>query len=301
MTPDPTPSAAARPAARTSGPYPSRKPRDDELDVFGLTHIGKLRKQNQDHYLLASIYKRVQILSTSLSSSEQLPFGDERIAYLAMVADGVGGSEGGERASSTALEIVMRYVATSMDCYYRADSGEADFIDSLEHAAMQAHAVVVDRAQREPNVSRMATTLTLWMGVWPWYYLLQVGDSRYYLFHEGRLRQISRDQTIAQDLIDDGVLARSSANRSSYANVLSSSIGGPQTAPVVTRMPSRWGLVHLLCSDGLTKHVSDERIAERLGAMTGSKAACEALLQDALDGGGTDNITVIVGRALPKD
>ena len=92
-----------------------------------------------------------------------------------------------------------------------------------------------------------------------------------------------------------------SAGRSQFANVLSSALGGDQAAPVVTRLPSHWHQVSLLCSDGLTKHVSDERIAERLAVMTSSQQVAEQLLQDALDGGGTDNITIIVGRAVPKD
>jgi len=83
--------------------------------------------------------------------------------------------------------------------------------------------------------------------------------------------------------------------------VLSSAIGGSQTAPVVTRLQSDWRNIHLLCSDGLTKHVSDERITERLATMTSAKQVCEALLQDALDHGGSDNVTIIVGRAVRKD
>jgi protein phosphatase len=69
---------------------------------------------------------------------------------------------------------------------------------------------------------------------------------------------------------------------------------------VVTRLQAEWGNVHLLCSDGLTKHVSDERIAERIASMTSAKQVCEQLVQDALDGGGSDNITIIVGRQVPK-
>jgi len=88
--------------------------------------------------------------------------------------------------------------------------------------------------------------------------------------------------------------------QSPLSNVLASSIGGPQTAPVITRIPNSWETIHLLCSDGLTRHVPDERIAERLGAMESAKQVCEALLQDALDGGGTDNITILVGRKVPK-
>jgi protein phosphatase len=146
----------------------------------------------------------------------------------------------------------------------------------------------------------MATTLTLWIGVWPWAYLLQVGDSRYYLYRHGVLTQITRDQTMAQEFIDQGVMTRPAAMASPWANVLSSSLGGEQTAPVVTRLQSGWENTHLICSDGLTKHVSDARIAERLAGMTSARDACEKLLQDALDGGGTDNITIIVGRAVPK-
>ena len=85
------------------------------------------------------------------------------------------------------------------------------------------------------------------------------------------------------------------------AHTLSSSIGGRQTHPKVTRFDLAWGNVLLLCSDGLTRHVSDEQIREVLRSMSSAKQACEDLLQKALDGGGTDNITIVVGRALPRD
>ena len=153
----------------------------------------------------------------------------------------------------------------------------------------------------DPGGRSMATTLTLFLGVWPRAYLLQLGDSRCYLMREGTLTQITRDQTMAQELVDQGVLTRTEAPRTRWAHVLSSAIGGHQTAPVVTRVESVWNQVILLCSDGLTKHVSDERLAERLRTMTSAKQVCEALLEDALADGGTDNIAIIVGRAVKKD
>jgi protein phosphatase len=278
-----------------------RKPRDDEIDVHGLTHIGKVRKQNQDHFLLASIHKRVEVHRTSLPESHQGTFGDQRVAFVAMVADGVGGGEGGAEASATALENAMEYVASSMDCYYRSDAHEEDFINALQDAAIKSHQAVVARARRKNVEGKMATTLTLWMGVWPWIYLMQIGDSRYYVMSNGKLTQISRDQTVAQELLDKGVFTRADAARSQFANVLSSSLGGEQTVPVVTRIRSTWENINLLCSDGLTKHVSDERIAERLRTMQSARQVCEQLLQDALDGGGTDNITIIVGRSVRND
>jgi protein phosphatase len=282
-------------------PESSRKPLDDELDVFGLTHTGKVRPNNEDAFLLASIHKRVNVQATSLTDQQRLPLGDERLVVIAMVADGVGGLAGGEEASALALETAMRYVTESMDCYQRADSTQSKFIEELRAAAMRAHEALLAKKSGEGRRHRMATTLTLYMGVWPNYYLLQVGDSRYYYWRDGTLTQVSRDQTMAQDLVDMGVLSPTAASKTPLAHVLSSALGGDQAEPVVTHLPADWGNVHLLCSDGLTKHVSDERIAERLSAMTSAKEVCEQLLQDALDGGGTDNITIIIRRLVPRE
>jgi PPM family protein phosphatase len=278
---------------------PIRRPGDDEIDEYALTHVGKVRKTNQDHFLLASLHKRFMLRQTSLSDQQRLPFADKRVALIAMVADGVGGGEGGGQASAAALEIATQYLVDSADCFYRADATEEEFMQALQDAALRSHAEVVERA-RATGTRSMATTLTLWMGIWPWYYILQVGDSRYYLYRDGQLTQVSRDQTLAQDLVDQGIFSRAVGERSRFAGVLSSAIGGEHAMPVVTRLRADWHNVHLLCSDGLTKHVPDERIAERLAAMTSSRQACEQLLEDALDGGGSDNVTIMVRRLVPK-
>jgi serine/threonine protein phosphatase PrpC len=276
-----------------------RKPADDEIDVWGLTHRGNVRVVNQDHFLLGSLHRRLDVISTSLPEAHAAML-DDRTAFLAMIADGVGGGENGEEASRLALEEAAEYLSQCSDCYYRSDTSDENFVDTLQEAATRCHARVAARAAEQGARSRMATTLTLWLGVWPWFYLLQVGDSRYYLFRDGQLTQISRDQTMAQELVDQGVMTRSVAFASRWANVLSSSIGGEQTAPVVTRLPADWKNIHLICSDGLTKHVSDERIGAVLATMQSAKQAAEALLHEALAGGGTDNITIIVGRAVDQ-
>ncbi len=280
---------------------PPRKPRDDEMDVFGLSHAGLVRKENQDHYLMATFHKRINVISTNLPNLEQrFPLGEQRLAYVAMVADGVGGGVGGGEASAIALESIMRYVDGSVTVYYGAKANAAEFIDLLQSAAMQAHDEVRARRDAQQLRGTMATTLTLYIGVWPTYYLLQVGDSRYYVWRDGVLSQLTRDQTMAQDLVDDGILSASKAGNSPMAHVLSSAIGADRTIPVVTRLDADWQNVHLLCSDGLTKHVPDTRIAEVLGSMTSAKQAAEQLMQEALDGGGSDNITIIVGRTTPR-
>jgi protein phosphatase len=282
----------------TADPAPAAKPTDAEIDTWGLTHVGRVRAVNQDHFAIASLHKHMAVHLTSVPDLRELAGARERLAYLAMVADGVGASEHGEEASRLALATAMEYVAESMQAYYETQANEAAFAEALQAAAIRCHERV--RAQAEAEHARsMATTLTLYLGVWPWSYLLQVGDSRYYLFRDGVLTQVTRDQTMAQDLVDQGVLSRVDAARTPLANVLSSAIGGQVTAPVVTRIRNDRRSVHLLCSDGLTKHVSDERIREVLAGMTSARQACETLLQDALDGGGSDNVTLIVGRILP--
>ena len=282
----------------------ARKPRNDEIDVYGITHAGRVRASNQDHFLIGVLGTRLMPLQTSLPATpdfEVLPElpGPERAGFLAMVADGVGGSAQGEAASRLAVEAATLYVARSMQCYYaNAAADDAAFLAELEQAALHTHADIVPRGQDDRDLQGMATPLTLFLGVGPRVYLLQVGDSRYYQYRAGELTQVSHDQTIAQELIDQGVLTAEGAKRTRWTNVLSSALGGSTSTPIITRLENDWSRVHLLCSDGLTKHVSDDVIRERLATMTSARQACEALMQDALDDGGSDNITVIVGRAV---
>jgi serine/threonine protein phosphatase PrpC len=290
-----------------AGSVVARKPRNDEVDVFGITHQGLVRSSNQDHFLIATLGRELTVLQTSLEPppAQRTVLPDmpttERAAFLAVVADGVGGSAQGEEASRFAVAEVTAYIARSLHCFYTVDaSDDATFRQALEDAARQSHEEILRRASDDATRAGMATTLTLWLGVWPHGYLLQIGDSRYYLLRNGELTQVSRDQTVAQDLIDSGVLTPGRARETRWAHVLSSALGGPNNAPTVTRIQNDWTAVHLLCSDGLTKHVSDERIRERLRDMTSAKQACEALLQDALDGGGRDNITIVVGRSVQQ-
>ena len=277
----------------------SRKPRDDEIDVYGITDIGKARADNQDHFVIGSLSKRLNVRQSSLPGLDQIPLAEERVAFFAMVADGVGGGLKGEQASRTALEISTRYINETARCYYHAEEAEADLVQALEQGAKKCHQAILAKAAADHSAAGMATTLTVFIGVWPWIYLLQVGDSRYYQFRDGVLSQVSRDQTLAQQLTDDGVISKEVAVKSPLSNVLYSSLGGRKTEPVVTRLPNSWERTHLLCSDGLTRHVSDERIAERLREMRSARQVCEDLVHDALDAGGTDNITIIVGRAVP--
>lgn len=273
---------------------PADRPRDEELDFFGVTHPGKVRKQNQDHFLVCTIHPQAVVHGTSLPDVEHLPLRGDRLATVLLVADGVGSGAGGE-ASVLAAKTITGYVTTTLRCYHTAgSSSEGEFYTALTDAALEAHSAVLAQAQGE----KMATTLTLCVAVWPWMYTVQVGDSRCYVWRENKgLQQVTRDQTVAQDLVDRGALPRDSLPKSPLSHVLASAIGGHEAKPVVSRVEIPRGCVVLLCSDGLTKHVSNQEIEQQTGKSESSEQLCRTLLDMALDRGGSDNITVLVARA----
>jgi len=276
-----------------------RRPRDDERDLFGLTHIGKVRKENQDHFLICTVHSQVTVDATSLPNTDHLDLRGPRLATIGLVADGVGGSDSGGDASRLAAETVIRFVASTLRSYDHAGSANEDeLMQSLTDGVLQAHDVVRAEAAARADTKPMATTLTLCMGVWPWMYVVQVGDSRCY-YHDGEtLHQVTHDQTIAQHLVDAGALPKERLSSSPFNHVLMSAIGGEEATPQVSRIDLRRGGTALLCSDGLTRHVTDSEITAQIRAATSSKSLCHALLDLALERGGHDNITILAARTL---
>lgn len=286
----------------TPTPVSASRPTFTQIDAWGLRHVGKVRTENQDHFFVGALARHgvaIDETSVELPGVETVDpdrNATERLASLAVVADGVGGRAGGEAASRTVVQGLVAAVAHSFE---EAEGLEPDDPDAfsrlLQEAALACHETLRKSSEGEEGP---ATTVTLFLGLWPHAYLLQVGDSRCYIYHGGRLQQITRDQTWAQELIDSGALSRTSAEKTRWAGVLSSAVGGENATPEVTRIVRDWGDVVLLCSDGLTKHVSDHLIEERIRSMTGCRQLAERLLQDALEGGGSDNIAIVVGRTL---
>lgn len=277
----------------------SDRPQFSEIDAWGATHQGNVRKDNQDHFFLGSLARGARVERSSIVPQDVELLHMERLATLVVVADGVGGVGGGEEAARRAVEVLVASVSKFFhDAEYRESEDPEVFSRLLNDAALAVHESLLKRAEQEGDGRRFATTLTLFLGLWPHAYILQVGDSRCYVYRGGELSQITRDQTMAQELVEAGVLTRTAAEKTRWAHILSSALGGDQAAPVVTRLARDWGTVLLFCSDGLTKHVSDERIKERLASMTSAREVVDQLIQDALDGGGTDNVTLVVGRTV---
>lgn len=269
---------------------------DDQTDVFGCTHTGLDRRENEDQFLISSLHKQMRIRDTSLDDVSRLAVASDSLAFFLMVADGVGGNVGGREASQAALEAVTEYATTTLRCYYTGDpNNNALFLSQLYKSVQKCHEAV---RQKLPGDSRRtpATTLTVAIVFWPWAYVVQVGDSRCYLLHDGELTQLTRDQTLAQDLYDEGVFNTSDAASSPFGHILTSAIGSGKAKAQVTRVRIQGDDTLLLCTDGLTKHVGNEEIQHVLAAASPARDSCHELIDRALADGGSDNVTVVIGR-----
>ena len=272
--------------------------REDDPDLFGITDVGKRRKSNQDHFLISSLHKTMVVHRTSLPEDQPLGLVSHALGYFLVVADGVGGGSGGGEASSITLQTLAAFVTETMKCYYARDLDEEQaFLGELTESVGKIHSAVVEEGNSDHGFKGMASTLTMAIVVWPKAYIVQVGDSRCYQLRDGVLKQVTEDQTFAQDLAKQGAITPEQAEQSHLNNILSSAVGGPEAKPVITIIDLHFDDTLLLCSDGLTKHVSNKTIAETLKTDESSQVICQRHIAAALEGGGSDNVTVVVGRS----
>jgi serine/threonine protein phosphatase PrpC len=289
MTSYPTPSAIA--AAR---------PRPEQIDLYGVSHPGRVRSENQDQFLIASLHKTMMVHHSSIPEEHLGRLTSDSRGFVFLVADGVGGGPAGQLASGTALTAIVDYVIHAMDLYLDIDeSTEPMFLAQLRQSVERGHEKI--RASGgETKTSGMATTLTMVTVRWPKAYLVHVGDSRCYRLRNGNLELMTKDQTMAQMLLDAGAMNPDTAEQSGLKHVLWSALGGKEASPETLTTDIEFDDIMLICSDGLTKHVSDDEIRDHLVKTTGSEATCTALLELALSRGGTDNVTVVMSR-LKRD
>jgi len=263
------------------------------VDTYGLSHTGKVRTVNEDHFAIMTLQKAVQLRATNLQDTTLLDRLRKPQVDIFVVADGVGGGVGGKIASAIAVKAVVEYLAEAVGCVQDFDvDRENAFLENLSHAVERGHRRLKEMFQTQGGP---ATTLTMVTVVWPRAYVIHVGDSRGYYLRRGSLKQFTRDQTMGDYLVDIGAVTEQHAEKAGLYNVLASAVGG-DFVPTVGLVDLSDGDTLLLCTDGLTKHVSDERIGEILGSQT-AEAAVHSLIDAALDDGGTDNVTVVVAKA----
>ena len=223
--------------------------------------------------------------------------GNEDSAYagphLLAIADGMGGHAAGEVASSVAIEALR-----DLD---RDDMPADRMLDALADAVAAANNELHERSVLDPRVEGMGTTLTalLWSG--GTIAICHIGDSRAYLLRDGDFRQITRDHTLVQSLVDDGRLTQAQAathpQRSLVMRALQS---GTEAEPDLSTLPAKAGDRLMLCSDGLSDVVTEATLRETLVRYTDRDQAVTELIELAIRGGGPDNITCIVADVVDE-
>ena len=269
------------------------------IESYGVSHPGNVRAENEDHFVTATLQRSVQLRQTNLDDIQLFDRLSGPRAYLFAVADGVGKSSGGRVASALAVATIVEYLGEAVACYngYGVDHAK-DFPQHLKTAVERAHNHLVDTFRLHTR-GGPATTLTIAMVVWPMAYIVHVGDSRVYHLRGQALRRLTRDQTVGEALVAQNVMPKEKAQQAGLFNVLASAIGGRDVTPAVDFIPLERGDSLLLCTDGLTKHTTDTRIADLLADAPDAERACRSLIDHALAAGGSDNVTAVVARILP--
>jgi serine/threonine protein phosphatase PrpC len=270
-------------------------------DLFGVTHPGKVRESNEDQFLVAELSKSLLIVQTSLAQDDHTRLFGGPPGKLLLVADGIGGTRGGRRASRLVVETVLRHVLDTMHWFFRLQHGEeSDLIEELRAGLAECQKALEEVAANHPEYDRMGTTLTLAYLLWPRAYVIHTGDSRAYLFRDGGLQQITRDQTVAQRMVEAGVIKPDEVEGTRWARTLASCISTrPDTLHTgIYRVSLQAGDTLLLCTDGLTNMVDNAKIAGQLAAIPreGASAVADRLVAAANEAGGSDNITIVLGH-----
>ena len=269
-----------------------------QVDSAGCSNRGRVREDNQDHFYLARLGRFSQTLATSLPEGA-LPERLEQAGYVAVVADGMGGAAGGEVASRTAIIVFFHLLFDTPDWVLQVDEESARKIQERVASRYRSlDALLAERARVEPSLHGMGTTMTMAYSLGLDLFLAHVGDSRAYLHRGGALRQLTRDHTHVQQLVEGGILSREEAATHRLRNVLTNVLGGnvPLTDVDVHRVQLAGGDTVLLCSDGLYDVVKDEEIAAVLARNVAAAGACAALVDLALERGAPDNVTAVVTR-----
>lgn len=244
------------------------------------SHIGLVRTMNQDGYAVV----------------EDLPVG-----VLFVVADGMGGPQAGDVASRIAVERVTEYVGRHL-------SAEANPREVVSSAIADANEEIYRQAAAVPEYAGMGTTIVCALALADRMVVAHVGDSRAYALTGGEFRQVTEDHSLVAELVRRGHLSASEARHHPQRNIVTRSLGTePVSIPDLTELPWGEGDVLLLCSDGLSNLVEDDELKAFLEQARGARAnqdvsaAVDAMIQLALDRGGTDNVTALVAVHREED
>ncbi|MDB4886585.1 MAG: hypothetical protein JWN79_2023 [Gemmatimonadetes bacterium] len=260
------------------------------VHVFGRTDVGRTREHNEDAFVVADLTRGNATLQPEVRTHV---VGDR--GSLFMVADGMGGAAAGEIASAMAIEVVMRFITEWLSAP-EAPTDE-EFAQGIKQATAAANAQIYNFALDHPEFRGMGTTATVAGVLGTTLFLAQVGDSRAYLVRDGVGRQITKDQSLMQKLIEAGEITEEEAEYSERRNIILQALGPEPTIKVdLTSQQIRQGDVLVICTDGLSGQVRGEEITAIASRERDLVSACKQMIDRANENGGPDNITVICAR-----
>jgi protein phosphatase len=266
------------------------------VDVSARSHPGLVRPNNEDQFFVTKLTRSLETVLTSLPADD-VPQRADEVNYMMIVADGMGGHAAGEVASRMAISALVSLALEVPDWFFRADEEHAAEIERrARKVVQQIGSALVERGRQDAALQGMGSTLTGARSFGRDLLIAHVGDSRAYLLRERHLHRLTKDHTYAQLLVESGLLKAHDVERSRAHHILTNVLGGSDAHVDVDvdmlALQDRDRL--LLCSDGLTDVVDDDTIAKTLAETQASSEACQRLLQLALDGGGPDNVTVVL-------
>ncbi len=284
---DPAPLAAAE---TPDSPPAASIPQELEVRLFARTDVGQIREHNEDNFLIADLSRRVRGLLDANRSTSLGPHG-----ILMAVCDGMGGAAAGEVASQLAVDILFEKMIEKLDD--AAPLTKDDLARRLVRAVETAGQRIFDDAKSDRSRRGMGTTVTAAALIDRHLFLAQVGDSRGYILRGDTLVQVTRDQSLVNQLIEAGQLTEEEAETFEHNNIILQALGTSDSVQVdLTYVPLVRGDVLLLCSDGLSGMIRDPEIRELMKVGGESHELCRVLIERANQAGGHDNITAIIAR-----
>ena len=244
-----------------------------------------VRTRNQDHYAIFRLARTFDMITSNLPDLE-FPERVEETGFAMMIADGMGGMAGGERASILAIQTGIKLVLDAPKWALKMDEQEVrQLVDRLRGYFLQVDAVLIRETVHKPSLAGMGTTLTVAYSVGNRAFIVHAGDSRVYLMHNGNLRQLTRDHTLAQSLADAGKIPAESVDVHSTRHILVNFAGGPRRGiePEIVTTNLEDGDRLLLCTDGLNGMVANREIAAVLTTHRDPKLAAQALIARCLN------------------
>ena len=283
-------SRPSEPAQHQPAPQPPQQP---VVTFYGLSDTGLKRSNNEDHFIVADlthcdIFVEDNVMAPGVVHQ---PLGPRGVLFV--VADGVGGHDDGEIAS----HIVVEAIAHTL---FGLQQQELSTAERLSLAAQEAHMAIRRYTGMVSRSHSMSSTLTAVHLDHDTMTIVQVGDSRAYLFANGRLTLLTEDQTIVHKMLKNGMLTEEEAQVHPDRHAILQAMGQERAiAPVITQAPFQADACLLLCSDGLSSYVEHQCIERILNERADEQTQCQQLLEAAYAAGGDDNVTILLARLQP--